>query len=155
MKLPISLDSREEYDYVRNERGYEPLADFRTFSLPPELRYELLLEKFQKYNPKQTARFYRWYWETYPGSQDPRRCENCNTPLPLYSAVYVSHILTRGSYPFVEIAYDPRNINLLCFDCHRRWEDRTLRGDLHIFADNQARIETIRSEFLAVYTNRL
>lgn len=156
-ELPILLESREEYEYVRNERGYEPLHDFRTFALTPELRYELLLEIFPKYSPKNTSRFYRWYWEHYPGSQDPRRCENCNTPLPQYSAVFVSHILTRGSYPFPEIAYDPRNCNLLCYRCHDQWEKERNREDtdLRIFAENQARIESIRSEFLAAYPNRL
>lgn len=146
----ISIDTIHEYEYVKG-RGHEPLVLPYVFDMKPEVRYQVILGKWPVYNRKNTMKFYRWYWDNYPG---PRKCEECGLPLLSYSAVYVSHILTRGSWPFPEVAYDPRNINLLCYDHHNHWERTDLRKTMRIFASNQLRIEQIQAEFVGTYPGR-
>ena len=96
---PILLTERCEYEYCV-ARGYEPLLDIRNFRLDIRLRVELQRELFghcvlgRGDIPVANQRFFRWVWE-----HKPHRCEECLKPLRNYSAVYCSHILTRGAYP--------------------------------------------------------
>lgn len=118
---PILLTERCEYEYCV-ARGYEPLLDIRNFRLDIRLRVELQRELFghcvlgRGDISVANQRFFRWVWE-----HKPHRCEETLRPLHNFSATYCSHILTRGAYP--EMAHDPRNINILCFEMHNRWEN--------------------------------
>lgn len=115
-------------------RGYEPLLDIRNFRLDIRLRVELQLELFGNCVlgrgdiPVANQRFFRWVWE-----HKPHRCEECLKPLRNYSAVYCSHILTRGAFP--EMAHDARNINILCFEHHSCWENGD-REKMRIYPGN-------------------
>lgn len=84
-------------------------------------------------------RFFRWVWE-----HKPHRCEECLKPLRNYSAVYCSHILTRGSFP--EMAHDARNINILCFEHHSCWENGD-RERMRIYPENMRLIELMKAEY--------
>lgn len=74
----------------------------------------------------------------------PHYCEECMRPLAEYSAVYVSHILTRGANP--DMAHDPRNVNILCFRHHAEWENGE-REKMRIWAKNQATIEELKKDY--------
>jgi hypothetical protein len=52
--------------------------------------------------------------------------------------------LTRGAHP--EIAHDPRNINILCFESHNRWENGD-RERMRIYPANMRLIELLKSEY--------
>lgn len=138
---PIPIKDREEYLYVTN-RGYEPLLDYKRFKLDIRLRVELQRELFGR-NVIDTMRanekFFRWVWD-----HKPHRCEETLRPLHNYSAVYCSHILTRGAYP--EMATDPRNINILCFEMHNRWENGD-RENMRIYPGNMRLIELMKNEY--------
>lgn len=132
------IDTRELYDYARG-RGYEPLID-RRFAMEIHLRVSIQRELFGTgHTPQENERFYRWCWEHYP-----HRCEETMRPLYNYSAVYVSHILTRGAHP--EMAHDPRNVNILCYDAHNRWENGN-REAMRIYAGNQLLIKLLKNEY--------
>ena len=141
---PYLLTDRDEYDYCI-QRGYNPLLDLRNFRMDIRLRVEIQRELFghcvfgRGNIPQANERFFRWVWDN-----KPHRCEETMKPLPSYSAVYCSHILTRGAHP--EIAHDPRNINILCFEAHNRWENGD-RKTMRIYPANVRLIELIKSEY--------
>lgn len=138
------ITTREEYDLVTS-RGYEPLIDERFFVLEHGLRVALQREIFghsltSRGNIMQAnERFFRWVWE-----HKPHICEETMRPLREYSAVYCSHILTRGAFP--EMAHDPRNINILCFEAHNIWENGD-RQRMRIYAKNKVTIEKLKQEY--------
>lgn len=138
------ITTREEYDIVTS-RGYEPLIDERFFVLEHGLRVALQREIFghsltSRGNIMQAnERFFRWVW-----AHKPHICEETMRPLREYSAVYCSHILTRGAFP--EMAHDPRNINILCFEAHNRWENGD-RQRMRIYAKNVVTIERLKQEY--------
>ena len=141
---PYILTERYEYDYCV-KHGYEPLIDTRDFCLDIRLRVEIQRELFghcvfgRGDIPKANERFFRWVW-----AHKPHRCEETLRPLYNYSAVYCSHILTRGAYP--EMAHDPRNINILCFEMHNRWENGD-RQKMRIYSGNIKIIELLKKEY--------
>lgn len=138
------ITDRYEYDYCV-ERGFEPLIDTRNFKMDIRLRVELQREIFGHCTfgrgdiPVANQRFFRWVWE-----HKPHYCEETLRPLPGYSAVYCSHILSRGAHP--DMAHDPRNINILCPEMHERWENGDREG-MRIFDGNQRIIEMLREEY--------
>ena len=138
------ITTREEYDLVTS-RGYEPLIDERFFVLEHGLRVALQREIFghsltSRGNIMQAnERFFQWVW-----AHKPHICEETMRPLREYSAVYCSHILTRGAFP--EMAHDPRNINILCFEAHNRWENGD-RQRMRIYAKNKVTIEKLKQEY--------
>lgn len=139
MMEPIVIDTRELYDYARS-RGYEPLTDKR-FVLDINLRVSIQRALFGSgHTPAENERFYRWCWE-----HKPHICEECMRPLREYSATFVSHILTKGAHP--EMAHDCRNINILCFNCHNRWEHANTRFGMRIELSNQRIIEELKREY--------
>ncbi len=134
----VKIATREEYDYARS-LGFEPLKD-RRFAMDIRLRVTIQRELFGRgHTPAENERFYRWCWEHYP-----HFCQETMRPLPEFSAVYVSHILTRGAHP--EMAHDPRNVNILCFAAHNRWENGD-RENMRIFARNQLTIAKLKNEY--------
>jgi hypothetical protein len=143
MKMkPIIISERFEYDLCTS-RGVEPLLDAR-FKMDIRLRIQIQQELFGRgvYGQdvqRANERFFRWIWE-----HKPHRCEETLRPLYNYSAVYCSHILTRGAFP--EIATDPRNINLLCYEMHEKWEHGN-RKEMRIYNKNLATIEILKNEY--------
>lgn len=141
---PYLLTERCEYDYCI-QRGFQPLLDINNFTMDIRLRVEIQRELFghcvfgRGNIPQANERFFRWVWE-----HKPHRCEETMRPLANYSAVYCSHILTRGAHP--EIAHDPRNINILSFESHNRWENGD-REKMRIYPANVRLIELLKSEY--------
>lgn len=135
---PIEITTRAGYELC-TLRGFEPLID-RRFAMDIRLRVEIQRELFGTgHTPQENERFYRWCWAHYP-----HQCAETMRPLKQYSATYVSHILTRGAHP--EMAHDPRNVNILCFEMHNRWENGD-RQNMRIFAGNQLIIEQLKREY--------
>ena len=135
---PVAITTRAEYDLCK-AHGIEPLVD-RRFAMDIRLRVEIQQEIFgTAHTPQENERFYRFCWEHYP-----HQCAETMRPLKQYSATYVSHILTRGAHP--EMAHDPRNVNILCFEQHNRWENGD-RRNMRIFAGNQIIIEQLKREY--------
>lgn len=139
------LTDRDEYQYCIN-RGYNPLIDIRNFKMDIRLRVEIQRELFGHCVFGRGAnimaaneRFFRWVWDN-----KPHRCEECLKPLRNYSAVYCSHILTRGAFP--EAAHDARNINILCFEHHNEWENGN-RERMRIYPANMRLIELMKAEY--------
>lgn len=141
---PIKITNREEYLFVIN-RGYSPLLDKR-FSLDIFLRVEIQQELFERgviETAQSNEKFFRWVW-----ANKPHYCEETLRPLYNYSSVYCSHILTRGAFP--EMATDPRNINILCFEAHNRWENGD-RKNMRIYNSNMKLIELLKTEYQMLY----
>lgn len=135
---PVAIDTRAEYDYCV-ARGYEPLID-RRFKMDIRLRVSVQRELFgDGHSPAENEKFYRWCWE-----HKPHICEECMRPLREYSATYVSHILTRAAHP--EMAHDPRNVNILSFEAHNRWENGD-RVNMRIYRSNMLLIDQLKSEY--------
>ena len=141
---PYLITDRDEYQYCI-QRGFQPLLDIRNFRLEIGLRVEIQREIFghcifgRVDIPAANERFFRWVWE-----HKPHQCEETMRHLANYSAVYCSHILTRGSHP--EIAHDPRNINILSFESHNRWENGD-RENMRIYSSNMRLIELMKAEY--------
>ena len=75
-------------------------------------------------------------------NERPHYCENCHIYLgEKFKSVFCSHILTKGAHP--KHRYNKDNINLLCFNCHQKWEfqDRT---KMPIYNKNIKVIEEIK-----------
>lgn len=139
------IKTEEEYNMVVS-RGYQPLLNNRFFLLDIDLR-----EKLQKRIFGHCAigrgrdimaandRFFHWVWD-----HKPHYCEECMKPLHDYSAVYCSHILTRGAHP--EMAHDPRNINILCFRHHNQWENGDKKS-MRIYPGNMRIINELLEDY--------
>ena len=138
---PVAITTRAEYDLCK-AHGIEPLVD-RRFAMDIRLRVAIQRELFGTgHTPQENERFYRFCWVHYP-----HQCAETMRPLKEYSAVYISHILTRGAHP--EMAHDPRNVNILSFECHNRWENGD-RKNMRIFAGNQIIIEQLKREYATI-----
>ena len=62
------------------------------------------------------TRFYEEIW-----SERPHYCEECDKYLgDKWERYMFSHILSKGSQP--RLRHVKANINILCFDCHHKWE---------------------------------
>lgn len=135
---PVKIGTRPEYDYCV-ARGYEPLID-RRFKMDIRLRVSVQRELFgDGHSPAENEKFYRWCWDHYP-----HICSETMRPLRAYSAVFVSHILTRGAHP--EMAHDPRNVNILSLEAHNRWENGD-RVNMRIYRSNMLLIDQLKSEY--------
>lgn len=138
------ISERWEYDYIVS-LGFEPLLDTNHFRMDIRLRIAIQREKFGTgHTPEENEKFYRWVWE-----HKPHYCEETMRPLPGYSATFVSHILTRGANP--EMAHDPRNVNILCFEMHNKWENGN-RKEMRIYPANLLRIQELKKDY---ETNRI
>ena len=138
---PIVIDTRELYEFAR-QRGYEPLVD-RRFTVEINLRVSIQRELFGRgHTPEENERFYRFCWDHYP-----HVCSETMRPLYEYSAAYISHIMTRGAHP--EMAHDPRNVNILCWEMHNRWENGD-RQNMRIYRANLLTIEQLKKEYATI-----
>lgn len=135
---PVKISTRQEYDYCVL-RGYEPLIN-DIFDMDIALRLQIQREKFGRgHTMAENERFYRWCWGHYP-----HKCQETLRRLDSYSAVYISHILTRGAHP--AMAHDPRNVNILSFEAHNKWENGD-RQSMRIYAKNQITIKKLLNEY--------
>ena len=138
--MKTEVNTREEYDALL-QRGIDALCDDR-YHLEIHLRREIQKEKFGGNNAEGNAKFY-----AYCLRHKPLVCENCGVPIRHPSATNVSHILTRGAHP--EMAFDPRNINILCWECHNAWEHKNTRWKLRMWfvEKNERTIEELKKEY--------
>lgn len=136
----VEITNREDYDALL-KRGVDCLYDKR-YHLEIGLRREIQREKFGKNDDEGNAKFYAYCIKHFP-----HVCENCGKPIPHPWATNVSHILSRGS--FAVGSHDPRNTNILCWECHRLWEDKPLRNRLNpwFVEKNEKRIEKLKREY--------
>lgn len=136
---PIEIDNIQDYDYCLSQ-GFEPLADNR-FIVKHDVRIEAQQRLFGTGNSEeQNIKFYRFCWK-----HKPHICEECMKPLLEYSATYISHIRTRGAFP--EMAFDCRNVNILCFNHHNQWENGD-RESMRIYSINELTIEQLEQEYM-------
>lgn len=134
----IKVESKLEYDYLV-ARGYEPLTGFdrsvnAIFEMPNALRREIQDAKF-----KTLDKFYR---AAYKHSRFV--CEETGHEIPHYSAVNISHVISRGAD--IRMWNDLRNYNLLLFDKHQQWETGD-RKSMKIYAANVKLSEKLRLEY--------
>lgn len=140
------IETVAEFDYCI-ERGHNPLVDYLHFEVVPSLRIELQRLYFGHSNlgkgdvVRGNQRFYEFMWEV-----KPHICEECMKPLPGYSSVFISHILSRGGHS--EMAHDCRNVNILCFKCHSQWETGR-RVKMRIYERNMLIIERLKRDYSA------
>lgn len=134
------VTTREDYDILLS-KGIDCLYDPR-FDLEIGLRIAIQKEKFGKNDDEGNAKFYHYCLTHFP-----MVCENCGKPIRYPWATNVSHILTRGAHP--EMAFDCRNINILCMECHQLWEHKTTRNRLRLWfvEKNERTIEMLKKEY--------
>ena len=126
-----------EYRQVQ-AKGIEPLFG-NNLNMP--LRKEIQKSLFGEGNhATNNGKFYKWVWQ-----HRPHICEECMKPIRTYSATHISHILTRGAHP--EMAYDPRNVNILCKTHHDMWEDATRRFGMRILERNNETIDRLKKDY--------
>ncbi len=132
------VSTRLEYNNLLSE-GVEPLLD-PFIDMDIKLRVEIQSELFgSNSDPKARDKFFHWVWE-----HKPQLCEEHNLPLEFYKAEFMSHILSRGAH--IEMALDPRNINILCSRAHRKWETGDRRS-MKIYNRNMEVIEILKSDY--------
>ena len=131
----IDIENMAEYEYCVG-RGLNPLLN-PMFNVDINLRVEIQRSLFGPITEHE--KFFRWVW-----GHKPHYCEECLAPLHNYSAVYCSHILTRGAHPY--LAHEPRNINILCFKHHNQYEFGD-RGKMRITKKNAAIIQKLKDEY--------
>ena len=139
--LPIPIRSTAEYDVIKNF-WYHPLIYDTFFNIDIRTRITVINTLFGKPCPANDDRFFRWMWK-----HRPHVCQEYFAPLHEYSAVHISHIITKGSHP--EMRYDPRNINILSLKAHNEWEFGTQeqRRKMNIYPQNQRIIKILKSEY--------
>lgn len=146
MMETVKIDTIEEYNYLKS-RGFEPLLFNSHIKMDITLRKKIQAQLFGHAEEGRgkdvmaaNERFFRWIYEHLCKGY----CEECMRPIRFYSAVNCSHILSRGAYP--EMAIDVRNINILCFDCHNRWEHGN-RESMRIYPRNLKIIEELKNDY--------
>lgn len=138
----LKIETRKDYKESKSY-GFEPLVDDR-FEIAHSLRVEVQKEVFgDGHTPAENEKFYRWVWD-----HKPHICEECMKPLNGYSATYVSHICSRGSEPMM--AHDPRNVNILCFRCHTKYENGN-RESMRIWRKDERIKATLKQEYAENY----
>jgi 5-methylcytosine-specific restriction endonuclease McrA len=141
----VRIEKREDYEALL-DRGIDALYDGR-YELAIGLRREIQREKFGKNDDVGNHTFYNYCLHHFP-----HVCENCGHPIANPWATNVSHILTRGAHP--EMAHDPRNVNILCWACHEKWEHTTSRHRLNpwFVEKNERTITKLKQEYAELDT---
>ena len=141
MDAKYVITTWEEYNDLL-KRGIDALYDERVAVLDNSFRREIQKAKFGGNDDAGNAKFY-----AYCLHHKACVCENCGKPIRHPWATNVSHILTRGSHP--EMAHDPRNVNILCWECHELWEHTTTRDRLNpwFVEKNERTISKLKQEY--------
>lgn len=121
------------------KRGYEPLMGFERsinamFEIEHKLRRELQDAKF-----KTKDKFYRAAYNL-----SNKICEETGLAIPFYSAVNISHVLSRGAHP--AMWNDLRNYNLLTLIKHNQWETGN-RKSMKIYPANELLMQKLKLEY--------
>ena len=141
MAAKYVITTMEEYNDLL-KRGIDALYDERVAVLDINFRRQLQKEKFGKNDDEGNYKFYQYCLHHFP-----HVCENCGKPIRYPWATNVSHILSRGSNP--ALSHDPRNTNILCWECHEKWEHKNTRDQLNpwFVEKNERRIEKLKREY--------
>lgn len=139
----VKIENIQEYNYVKSGLKIDPLFLIDFFDFDIELRNNIQRELFGDDREKANEKYYHYIWQN-----KKHLCEECAKPLYAYSAVFISHILPRGSYP--EIAHDVRNSNILCFEHHSQWENGK-KQEMSIYRKNKIIINTLKKEYGYTY----
>ena len=128
----ICLECGQE-KWINNKKGVCPLCVYKknhSGKTPQQVQYEKQKGKPEKqYHLKNTSIKYKrkptgerkLFLEIW--DERPHVCSNpsCSKFLGNEPKVYFfSHIKSKGAYP--ELRLDKKNIELLCFECHQKWE---------------------------------
>jgi hypothetical protein len=73
-------------------------------------------EDFQSWMKK--TKDIEWYVEAWNSRK--HECQECGIHLPHFSPMYISHIITKGSYP--SLRNHPENFFIYCQNHHTQWE---------------------------------
>lgn len=139
----IIIETMEEYNYCES-RGYTPIVD-KKFNVEITLRVTVQKRIFGNFAfgknniPVANDLFYHWVW-----NHKNHICDECTKPLSNYSSIHISHILSKGAN--AEMAHDPRNANILCYECHNKWENGN-RERMRIYPANQRIISKLKQEY--------
>ena len=85
-----------------------------------------------------------WYqnmWQTRQNHQ----CEECGVRLPHFHPMFISHIITKGSYP--TLRQHPENWMLYCMDCHQLWEFSGKREKMKTYARAMEIADRLKREY--------
>lgn len=135
----INITTIAEYEYLVN-KGYCPLKDWKWFYIDFKLRLEIQYSIFGHGDfTRQNQRFYEWMWKNSIHS-----CEELGTPLKNYSASFISHIISKGSDR--RLAIDPRNVNILSFNQHNKWEYGE-KTKMKIYPKNKLIINILKTDY--------
>jgi hypothetical protein len=134
------IKTQIEYDRFITT-GCEPLID-SGFDIDINLRVEIQKKMFggNPELPEVRNKFFRWVWD-----RKVHVCEETKAFLGHdMKAEFMSHILSRGAH--IEMAFDPRNINILSPDAHREWESGK-REKMYIFAKNKDLVALLKADY--------
>ena len=134
----ITINSRPEYEYCL-KRGYQPLIDWRIFTIDIKLRIQLQYELFGTDLEKANIKFYHYVWE-----HSIHKCHETGKPLNNYSSVFISHIISKGADR--RMAIDPRNANILSYTAHQQWEYGK-RKRMNIWPLNRLIIKMLKDDY--------
>ncbi len=141
----INIDTKDQYDFILS-KGFQPLFDWKHFILDIHLRVEIQRYLFGKSyfgrgNIKEAnQRFYEWNWK-----YKAHYCQETIQTLHNYHSVHISHINGRGAHP--EMANDPRNVNILNYFSHQKWEDEKRRKGMRIYDYNIIIIKMLQEDY--------
>lgn len=136
----IYISSRFEYDFYM-KHGFLPLKDWRKFSIENSLRVNIQKELFGSASfQTENQKYYKWVW-----ANSKHFCEETGQPLHYYSAVHISHIITKGADR--RMATDPRNVNLLTYQMHTKWEIGN-RKEMNIYNTNKLIINILKKDYV-------
>ena len=141
----IRINNLKDYNYER-KYGFHPFID-KDYEIDINVRYNLQKEIFKTSSKLRLCdvKFYKYCWDVLD-----HYCQESGLYLPQYSAIYVSHILSRGAYP--EMRWDIRNVNILSFNSHQLWEFGTnnQKEKMKIWHQNQEIITLLKAEYLGL-----
>jgi hypothetical protein len=142
----IKILTREDYDRYDKMPLVNPLLD-PGFDIEINLRKHIQDELWGSDSANVSSRhnFFLWVWE-----RKPHVCEETGAFLG-YSmqAEFMSHILSRGAHE--EMCFDPRNINLLVPDMHRKWETGK-REKMKICDKNKEVVTLLKADYSQLKT---
>lgn len=137
---PKRVNTVVEY-YSEVETGHEPLID-SAFDLDIHVRRQVQDSLFGSdcTDINNRHKFFLFVWDN-----KPHICEETGTYLgQTMRAEYMSHILSRGAH--IEMWNDPRNINILSPESHRKWETGK-KEKMRIWDKNKEIISRLKSEY--------
>ena len=139
------ITTQIEYDRFVTT-GSEPLID-TGFDMDINLRVEIQKRLFgdNPELPEVRNKFFKWVWD-----RKVHVCEETKAFLGYeMKAEFMSHILSRGAH--IEMALDPRNINILATDSHREWESGK-REKMRIWDKNKEVVALLKADYSGLKT---